>query len=169
MDVKRFLLDIDATRSSRLLTITEMGRLKIPAEITKDLGGFYWIYTSYSINELMACRKADKNGAIDIGALAKLHHGLRGVNNGQIGEFRLVYNGVAKPIRSRLQQHFNGGEGTGCLAIKHTSLNDLSRWRISYAAAGLQGAHIPLSYGSQAKTFERLWRLEFGWPLLCQQ
>lgn len=168
MDVKRFLLDIDVTRSSRLLPITEMGKLKIPAEITKDLGGFYWIYTSYSIDELMACRKADKKGAIDIGLLAKLHHGIRGVNNEQRDGFRLVYNGIANDLRGRIRQHFNGGRGTGCLAIKHTSLNELSRWQISYAAAGSQGGHIPLDYTAQAKNFERLWRLEYGWPLLCR-
>lgn len=166
---KKILLHYINACSSRLLTITETGELKIPTEITKDLCGFYWIYTSYSIDELMVCSKADQKDAIDIGALAKLHYGLRGVHNSQIGEFRLVYNGVANPIRSRLRQHFNGGKGTGCLAIKHTSLKDLSRWRISYAAVGSQGAHIPLSYELDAKTFERLWRLEFGWPLLCRQ
>jgi hypothetical protein len=134
----------------------------------------YWIYTDYKVNELKACETSDNSGAIPIARLAKMHEGLPHVSTLSIRGFQLVYSGIAGPalgLRGRIHQHFNGGQGTGCLSILKSTLCDLDRWRLSFVAFGaLAGDEhdVQVDYSTQAKDLERMWRLTYGWPLLCR-
>lgn len=135
--------------------------------------GFYWLYTDYSTEELIASQKGYKQKAIDLPLLAGLHDGLSNVCSIKHEGFRLVYNGIAEKLflRSRISQHFNGGNGTGSLHISDSTLNNLERWRVSYVATSALSSHRDAGsqtyIGLHAKHYERMWRLEHGWPIFC--
>lgn len=165
---------VEKVRSSRLLRAFRNTRnhLQFDDAPPTFVSGFYWIYTNYSLDEIEGCTASPLDNAVDIPLMAKLHRDLGNVCDIQVDGFRLIYNGIARAsvgIRERLGQHFNGGDGTGSLHIKHTSLNDLSRWRVSYVSTSCNGttpADVESDY-AHAKHVERIWRLEHGWPLLC--
>jgi hypothetical protein len=123
---REFLTQVEATRATRLLSITKnsRGQLQIENPPPTKSAGLYWIYTAHNSEELKDCSSVRDEGAIDIGPLAKLHDKLPNVCTileiSENKNFRLVYNGIAGKslgIRGRIYQHFNGGKGTGCLAI----------------------------------------------------
>jgi hypothetical protein len=174
---RSLLPQIEKFRASRISAVSrgDKGILKISQAPRTSAAGLYWIYTNYPLEELQSCTRARmQKGSVDMARLAALHAGLRNVCEVRTDDgFWLVYNGVAGPnigIRKRLHQHFNGGEGTGCLGIRYSSLNDVSRWRISFATLDLDDNLTPdvrCAYHDHAKSLERMWRLEHGWPLLC--
>lgn len=171
-----FLPQVEAMRITRLLSVSQKlnGDLQIDQPPPTKSSGLYWIYTNHPQNELEGCQSCGDVGAIDISMLATLHQGLAHVCAIQQDGFSLVYNGVAGNkcgLRERIHQHFNGGKGTGCLSIKNSSLDDLTRWRVSYVTleVGNQGVpDVPASYAAYAKELERIWRLQYGWPQLCR-
>lgn len=172
---RKLLPQIERFRQTRFLQISrnERNKLAIESSPPTKSAGFYWIYTNYSQFDLEQQQVAACKNAVNIGMLAQLHCGLANMCKISTDEFRLVYNGIAGAgtgIRERLHQHFNGGEGTGSLAILRTGLSDLSRWRVSYAT--LQETEIlphenRANFDEVARHVERMWRLEYGWPILC--
>lgn len=172
--LRELLPQVERIRQSRLLQIVrnERGTLSIADTPPTKSAGFYWIYTSYSQPELEGTRGADCQGAVNIGLLARLHCGLSKTCDIRQEGFRLVYNGIASRgtgLRERIHQHFNGGKGTGSLAILRTNLSDLGRWRISYATVETPAGKPDIQevYADVAEHVERMWRLEYGWPILC--
>lgn len=174
---KVLLPKIEQIRRVRLLKIgrNNRGQLAIENPPPTKSAGFYWIYSSYSQPDLEQQQGPACSNAVDIGLLARLHCGLANSCNIRLDGFRLVYNGIAgvgTGLRERLHQHFNGGEGTGSLAILRTDLSDLDRWRISYATIEVREDGAPdvfADYDNVAGHVERMWRLEYGWPILCTQ
>ena len=176
---RSFLQQVENVRSSRLLSLSRKNNRK-PLQIenspppTKS-AGLYWIYTSYDLDDLQNCDACSDVGAIDIAPLVTFHKGLHNICTIEQEGFTLVYNGMAGSscgLRGRIHQHFNGGKGTGCLSInKRLSINDLSRWRVSYVTLETNGEttpDVPTSSHHHAQHLERIWRLEYGWPLLCK-
>jgi hypothetical protein len=177
------LRQIEEIRARRLVEITRtenQKRLQIAAPSpTAKASGMYWLYTDYTDTEIEGCsnlpardKKAMK-GAIPIAQLALMHRSLLHVApRKETEQFRVVYNGIAGltlGVRGRIHQHFNGGDGTGCLNILNTTLGDLTRWRISYVLFDANGNHgLKIDYAKHGKHLERMWRLTFGWPLLCR-
>lgn len=171
---RNILPRIEAIRQTRLLSVSRNDKDHIQFESAPPTktSGFYWIYTDYSLDELEACIPSTAKSAVNIARLAKLHRDLPYVCSIQMDGFRLVYNGISGQslgIRERLGQHFNGGEGTGALHILKSSLKDLNRWRVSYATICPKGTTPPdvASDFRHAKSVERIWRLQHGWPLFC--
>ena len=170
--MKNYLSTIEKIRSERTFPVTTGSGLKLPS--TKNLptkvNGLYWIYTQYSIHDIISCKPSSKNRAVNIATLAKQHQDLANIYSMNNYGFNLVYNGIGGGLRERIQVEFNGGAGTGSLGILQTSLNDLNKWQISYVI--LQNNKITpdlnLSYYEYATVLERTWRLEYGWPLLCR-
>lgn len=173
--LRELLPQVERIRQCRLLQIVrnERGTLSIDDTPPTRSAGFYWIYTNYSQPDLKRTRGADCQGAVDIGLLARLHCGLSKTCDIRQEGFQLVYNGIASRgtgLRNRIHQHFNGGEGTGSLAILQTDLSDLERWRISYVTVETPSGNepdIPTEFAKVAKHVERIWRLEYGCPILC--
>lgn len=174
---RKLLPKIEIIRQARILGIGRNSRNQLSIENpppTKS-AGFYWIYTNYSQADLERQQGPACTNAVNIGLLAQLHWGLENTCNIRSEGFCLVYNGIAgvrTGIRERLHQHFNGGEGTGSLAILRTALADLNRWRISYATIEVGEGNEPdvcANYDEVARHVERIWRLEYGWPILCSQ
>jgi len=172
----KLLNKIELKRKLSLINFHKNGndRLVMSNPPPVKASGLYWIYTSYSLNELKSCTPSNDTGAIQINELAKLHDGLEYVCKISDQNYRVVYNGIAGNscgIRQRIRQHFNGGQGTGCLSISKSSLNDLSKWRVSYVTIDSElpeDIQVPASYNEHAKNIERMWRLRYGWPLLCR-
>lgn len=171
---RNILPRIEAIRTTRLLKVSrnQKGHIQFESPPPTKVSGFYWIYTDFSLDELEASIPSKAKGAIDIARLTTLHRDLPNVCSIKKDGFRLVYNGIAGQflgIRGRLGQHFNGGKGTGALQIGKSSLNNLERWRISYSTICFKGETAPdfASDYEHAKSVERIWRLQHGWPLLC--
>lgn len=137
------------------------------SELPTNAYGFYWIYTSYTLQKMINCTPDQKAASVKINERAKLHGGLSHICSIQepIGEskFWLVYNGIGSPLRARILVEFgNGSKKTGSLAIRSTSINYFDKWCYSYLIID------KAIYNKYGNDFERLWRLEYGWPLLCR-
>ena len=176
IDRRRETLEkIEKTRRSRLCRFSWAGsQLNITPPLPNNAAGLYWIYTSYSIEDLQQEFSVKNEGAIDISSLAEWHEGLDNICKIKEGEFMLVYSGRANNLNSRIRQHINGGAGTGSLAIRRSPFYDITKWRLSYLVMEYNDAEdkkpdIDLSYAHYAETLERIWRLQYGWPLLCQR
>ena len=173
---RNLLTQIEIIRLQRLLPIVRNNHNQLSIENappTKS-AGFYWIYTNYSQPDFEQQTGPACKNAVDIGLLSRLHCGLANTCKIHTEGFRLVYNGIAgigTGLRERIHQHFNGGNGTGSLAILRTNLNDLERWRVSYVTIETpnKAPDVTAQYDAVAGHVERMWRLEYGWPILCTQ
>lgn len=136
--------------------------------------GLYWIYTTYSDEELLTATASTKKNSVNFSSLVAHHAELAHLCNQTVGAFRVVYNGIGGlgpkghgGLRERILGEFRGGHGTGSLAIKDSSLSDLDKWRYSYVLwAEIEFPHS-YEYASFSETIERLWRIHYGWPILC--
>ncbi|POZ49731.1 hypothetical protein [Methylovulum psychrotolerans] len=153
--LRSLLENIETFRQSRTLQISHKpnGDLQITNSPPLKSKGLYWIYTNYTINDLKNCTPSPQESSINIAELAKLHENLTHVSQFSSDGFSLVYNGIATsdtlPLQKRIHQHFNGGEGNGCLSIKKSSLSNLSKWRITAPAIDtddLAGFIIPREF-----------------------
>jgi len=138
--------------------------------------GLYWIYTSYTEEDILTSRPSAKAGSIDLSAMVRRHSALSNICKVSIEGFRLVYNGIGGigpkghgGLRERILGEYRGGDGTGSLAINDSSLNDLARWRVSYVLWNEVGFASPHEYQAFSETIERLWRIHYGWPILCNR
>ncbi|MEJ1165675.1 hypothetical protein V9K97_18365 [Variovorax sp. CCNWLW186] len=158
----------------RKITKSAKGRLKLEDGPPTKADGLYWLYTSYKDEDLRASQPSPKRKAVPVNRIASEREGLDMVCNRRVGEFRLVYNGIGGlgikgygGLRERILEEFRGGDGTGSLAICDTSLNDLERWRYSFILWPEITHAEKIEYLAQAVRVETLWRLHFGWPILC--
>jgi len=166
---------INSKQQSRLTRIKLNGsRLKYDNGPKTKCAGLYWIYAKYSDDDFLKSTPCSKKGSVNFASLVNQHKNLYNICKVIEDDFRLVYNGIGGPgsrgyggLRERILEEFRGGEGTGSLAIKDSSLNDLSNWRVSYVL----WSEIPFpsthAYREFSKTFEHLWRIHYGWPILC--
>ena len=151
-------------------------RLSLTKNLPNRADGLYWLYTEYTYNELCYATSSRLRSSVDIGRLANAHHGLAHVCSIEVNGFRLVYNGIggvgakgSGGLRERIQGEVNGGEGTGSLAIRRTSLSDLGKWRFSYVLWSEITSVENQSYKDTCRLLERAWRLQYGWPVLCSR
>lgn len=171
--------EIDRFRSNRLLSISETAKTTLENPPNNHSYGLYWIYTNYTLHDFINSTKAPLSGAIDMAGLTNDRRCLAHICNITDHGFRIVYNGIggvgkkgSGGLKERILQEFSGGNGTGALAIKKSSLSDLSKWKYSYVILRGNDAasfDIDLPYSVWAERLENAWRLEFGWPILCKQ
>lgn len=181
-------MSIDKLRVSRVNKISLVkNKINLENPPPTHCSGLYWIYTSYSISDLQSCQVANSRGAVNIKELASDFFDLEHICQIKEDVYWLVYNGIggvgpqkSGGLRDRIRQQFNGGEGTGSLTIRKTSLNDLSKWRYSYVILpsiydkkeldyDLDMAFQECEYTKNSERLETGWRLQFGWPLLCKK
>jgi hypothetical protein len=174
--MKSKIWQIDQFRSKRLLNISGTQKTVLEGAPITNSYGLYWLYTNYTLSDLISSTKAPLQGAIDMAGLANDRQCLAHICNISDQGFRIVYNGIGGVgnkgtggLKERILQQFSGGKGTGSLAIKKSSLSDLSRWKYSYVILQGDTVDIDLQYSSWAEKLENAWRLEFGWPILCNQ
>jgi len=165
---------IQEARLSAIQLAGELKRLSWKQGPPTRQCGLYWVYTSHSEEELRAALPAPNRGAVPVAVLAQHRNSLANICKREVDGFRLVYNGIGGlgkkgtgGLRERVLQECKGGEGTGTLGICNTSLSDLSRWRFSYVLWRELNHLEPLSYPEDARNIETMWRLHYGWPILC--
>jgi hypothetical protein len=136
--------------------------------------GLYWIYSTYSNADLLRATPSPKRGAVNFADLVTRHTDLSNVCTDRIDEYHIVYNGIGGigkkghgGLRERILGEFRGGEGTGSLAIRDSSINNLDNWRYSYILWSEIEFQTPHEYSGFSESIERLWRIHFGWPVLC--
>lgn len=179
---KRIVELIHRHQSNNVITFdVQNGRTVLTGNLPRGASGLYWFWTTYSIEELSHCtRPLHMTGEVNIGQLVternELEHVCQVTSD---DEFRVVYNGKGGGttngygLRERILQEIRGQEGTGSLSILNSSVNDHSRWRITYLdfedEAFLNQLGEDISYQNEGGTFEMLWRLHYGWPILCRR
>jgi len=136
--------------------------------------GMYWIYTDYTNDELLNSTPCLKRGSIDFAKMVINNQKINGLCSESVDDFRLVYSGIggvgsagAGGLRERILEEFRGGEGTGSLAINCSSLSVLTRWRVSYVLWSEVSFPKIYEYRPFSTAVEGLWRLHYGWPILC--
>jgi len=168
---------IDCLQRSRLARVLlENKQLKYcDGPATKE-NGMYWIYTDYSCKDLIKSTPCPKKGSINFSTLTSRNSELKELCQVKINNFRLVYSGIGGVgqkghggLRERILEEYRGGSGTGSLAIKGSSLSDLSRWKVSYVLWSELTFAKEYEYMPFSTAIEGLWRLQYGWPLLCSK
>jgi hypothetical protein len=180
VNIKDILKQLERIRQKRLCRVEiKNGRISLEKQLPRNACGFYWIYTSYSYSDLKNSSKPQIMGAINLSSLVTCHENLRYICNIKQENYLLVYNGIGGSgekgyggLRERIIEEFRGGKGTGALAIKHTDVNDLSKWRYSYAIVNCPDdsdlVDLNIDYHELSRWLERAWRIEYGWPILCK-
>lgn len=159
----------------RLMSVSLKGnRLSLPSELCTKQSGLYWIYTTHSNDDLLNATPSTKKGSVNFANLVALHADLSKMCGDEVDGFRVVYNGIGGVgrcggggLRERILEEFRGGEGTGALAIRDSSVNTLANWRFSYVLWSEIEFDNPHKYQDFAEGIERLWRIHYGWPVLC--
>jgi hypothetical protein len=138
-------------------------------EISSSSAGFYWIYTQLPIERFLSCAPPTNQVHIDFRLLAQTHRGLNSVIK-QVGQENwCIYNGKGKELKKRLSAGFTNTIGpTGKLAL--TRCFEEGDFRIKYITCDSNAEFHGISetYGDLEKDLERVWRLQYGWPLLCR-
>jgi hypothetical protein len=166
---------VNGIQESRLSSVTKpANRLQLQGGPPSKSDGLYWLYTNYSNAEIRSAVPSQKRNSVPINMIAAHRENLGMICSRKVEDFRVVYNGIGGVglkghggLRERILQEFRGGEGTGSLAICDTSLSDLTRWRYSYVLWDEIEHKEAIQYLSFAEGLETMWRLHFGWPILC--
>ncbi|WP_045414688.1 hypothetical protein, partial [Vibrio owensii] len=155
--------DIQRNRLSEVLL--ENGKLRYQNGPDTRQNGLYWIYTNYSVEEILDSEPCSKKGSINFADIATENMGLTQLCGMEVDGFRLVYSGIGGigkkgfgGLRERILEEYRGGSGTGSLAIRDSSLSDLSRWRVSYVLWSEIHFSKQFDYLPFSTAMEGLWR-----------
>jgi hypothetical protein len=182
MNYKHIVETIHRHQLRNILTFEDIdGTTNMTNQLQTRQQGLYWFWTTYSFEELStSTRPAVIREEIDIKELAEQRMEMNLICNEVENRFRIVYNGIGGGgndsnygLRERILQEIRIQEGTGSLSILNSSLSDCSKWRVTYVNFNDDeflreiGEHI--SYLEHGQLFEFLWRMNYGWPLLCSR
>ena len=138
-------------------------------EISTSASGFYWIYTKLPLNQFLNAKRPSNTAHIDFSQMAKLHKGLNSVIAQSNNDYWCIYNGKGKQLKTRLSAGFKNTIGvTGKLAL--TRCYNENDFRIKFIICQSNNAShgITEKYDDVQRDLERVWRLHYGWPLLCR-
>lgn len=178
MDGYKYIVEkVHTLQAARLSSVNLKGnRVHLENGPATKQCGLYWIYTSYSNSELSSSTRSPKRGSVNIADSTKRHADLSKACIEEIDKYRIVYSGIGGVgkgghggLRERILGEFGGGEGTGSLAIKGSSLNNFDRWRYSYVLWSEIEYQRPHAYLDFAECIELQWRIHYGWPILCSK
>lgn len=146
----------------------------ITLQVAKDTictsaSGFYWIYTKLSLNRFIDAPRPSNTAHIDFSKMAKLHKCLNSVIAQNNEDYWCIYNGKGKQLKNRLLAAFTNTAGTtGKLALTRCYQED--DFRIKFITCQINDTKhgINKEYDAVQRDLERVWRLHYGWPLLCR-
>ena len=181
INYKQIVRQIEEKQHSTFCTFNEFDIKKLP----RKRRGLYWIWTSLSLEELANSTDDINKGTkkVPLVKLINQRKGLENICSLKKKGFTLVYNGIGgfksetkkSGLRERLLQEFNATNAkTGSLNISER-FKDKSNWAVSFFdfddpinqdVMELLQAETP--YLEFASDLEKLWRLEFGHPILCR-
>ena len=133
---------------------------EVKENLDSKASGFYWIYTSKTIQDFKKCSKPTDDKHIDLKKLSKIHDNLTCIIHQNGSDLWCIYNGKGKELKKRIVQEFNQGTGTGTLAL----LRDfkVEDFKIKYIVCEKD------SYMKYQKDLERVWRLNYKFPIFCR-
>ncbi len=178
---KRILEIIQRHHVNNVLTFEDvLGKTAMTSSLDRGRSGLYWFWTSYSELEMSNCvRPINLTGEINVSTIVSQRKDLGSICQIEQDEFRIVYNGIGGStgtnygLRERILQEIRGQEGTGSISILNSSLNDCTRWRVTFLdfedELFLRDVGEEISYTEEGELFEMLWRLHYGWPILCRR
>jgi hypothetical protein len=182
MDYKNILHQINQKQIDNFYTIDNFidGGTSI---LPRNKRGLYWIWANLTDDDLSKSKWISNSKHVNIADLIKKRKDLTHVCTIEHEGFRIVYNGIGGyksatrnfGLRERILQEFNAtSKGTGTLTINSTEL-DISKFAISYFNFDDEANKKNFlflnenePYLNYASDLEKLWRLEFGHPILCR-
>lgn len=181
MNYKDILHQIEHSQTNTFCTLDiflSSGTLILP----KYRRGLYWLWTRLDIvvqNQIKENHKSE----VPITKLVQQRSGLAHICEVKKDDFTIVYNGkggyLNNPrsfgLRERILQELNSNDfRTGTLNICNRNFNSVD-WAVSFFDFDAQENHeiVQLlqtdnAYQEYAADLEKLWRLEFGHPILCR-
>ncbi|MFV0231450.1 hypothetical protein OBK30_00060 [Empedobacter falsenii] len=148
--------------------------------------GLYWIWTAYTFDELAAMEYQPNVGSrhVNMAYLTNQRKDFQGICKVKAKNYQVIYNGIGgyknqlKPsfgLRERIRQEFNcNNPRTGTLNISNTNL-DTDQFAVSFFNFDDPKHHEVLpflkeenAYSKYASEIEKLWRLQYGHPILCR-
>lgn len=131
--------------------------------------GFYWIYTKLKLDDFLNASEPKPNTRhINIPQLSNVHKGLKHINVQNEDDYWCIYNGKAKKLKDRIVAQFTlTGEKIGKLALnQYFNSTDFKIKYIVCVTDDIENG-IKIPYEELEKDFERSWRLNNKWPMLC--
>ncbi|MGL5842516.1 MAG: hypothetical protein ACRCYK_12055 [Aeromonas hydrophila] len=140
-------------------------KLKIPIEAN----GFYWIYTKLSIEKLIESAAPINQVHVDLSLMASTHQGLKSIIKQTKSDYWCIYNGKGTNLKKRISAAFTNTNGaTGKLALTRVFKEDEFRVKFIVCNSSNTDYGINDSFGDLERDLERVWRLNYGWPILCR-
>lgn len=137
--------------------------------IENSSSGFYWIFTSLSYVDFQKASPPENIAHVDYSEMARVHKGLKHVIQSSEKDYWCIYNGKARQLKNRMYAAFtvtNGGTGKLSLERCFKKEDFKVKYIICDSDDPLYG--IKYKYSGIEQNLERVWRLNYGWPLLCR-
>jgi hypothetical protein len=139
------------------------------SEIPSKASGFYWIYTKLPIKRFIHSSKPINPVHVDFSLMASAHQGLKSIIEQNGSEHWCVYNGKGTNLKVRMSAAFtNTIGGTGKLALTRLFKEDEFRIKFIVCDSNNTNYGVSDSFDCLQRDLERVWRLNYGWPLLCR-
>jgi hypothetical protein len=146
--------------------------------------GLYWLWTNLSYDDLEKAKSPQEGSRhVSIASLIRNRKELQHICKEQHNGYQMVYNGIGgykieskgSCLRSRILQEFTASNyKTGSLNISNTDLLP-ENWAISFFNFDDERnkklfpfLNEEQAYKKYAAELEKLWRLEYGHPILCR-
>lgn len=135
---------------------------------SKD-SGFYWIYTKLPITQFINSSSPSNPVHVDFSLMASTHQGLKSIIKQNCSEYWCIYNGKGTNLKDRMSAAFTNTNGKkGKLALTRVFKEDDFRVKFIVCNSDNTSHGVNDSFDSLQRNLERVWRLNYGWPLLCR-
>lgn len=139
------------------------------SEISRKASGFYWIYTKLPITQFIHAPKPSNPVHVDFSLMASTHQGLKSIIEQIDSEHWCIYNGKGTNLKDRMSAAFTNTNGeTGKLALARIFNEDDFRVKFIVCDSNNADHGVSDSFDCLQRDLERVWRLNYGWPLLCR-
>ena len=139
------------------------------SKIERKASGFYWIYTKLPIAQFINSPKPSNPVHVDFSLMASTHQGLKSIIEQSGSDYWCIYNGKGTNLKERMSAAFTNTDGqTGKLALTRVFKED--DFRVKFIACNSNDTDhgVNDSFDSLQRDLERVWRLNYGWPILCR-
>jgi len=139
------------------------------AEIPSKASGFYWIYTKLSLAQFIDTPTPLNPVHIDLSLMATVHKNLEWIIKQNNSDYWCVYNGKGTDLKARMSAGFTNTDGeTGKLALTRCFKECEFRVKFIVCNSNDPNCGVDNSFADLQRNLERVWRLNFGWPLLSR-
>ena len=181
MNYKIILQEIQKRQLEHFYSLDDfisMGTTLLP----KYRRGLYWFWSRLDY-QLLREAKDNHKSEVPISKLIEQRIGLNSICHIENKNFKVMYNGIggyktnprSYGLRERILQEINSTDiRTGTLNIRNRYENNIN-WAVSFFDFDDEEnkkyfpfLNEPDAYKNYASDLEKLWRLEFGHPILCR-